>query len=238
MCSRRPLGTSIAGRAPPGTSMKEVVPDLDLRWRSHASNPSLIFPNGAVAAIGSPSCRCTNPTSPASYCSPGTYTLRCTPPRTPRDQSGHQRQCAVASWRAPVGRAASRPTNHFERFIHRTGTPVTVLNPPDRSPHTQAEHGTSRRAGGKPRRGLSLQPRPPRPERGWGVSAKTGPCRAVSSEPDHARLALRPERDSPLGGRRGDAYLLAPPHCSFPSSTADHLGDSEYEDVGGAARRV
>jgi len=37
-------------------------------------NPSLILPSGAVEAIGSPSCRCTNPTSPASYCSPGTYT--------------------------------------------------------------------------------------------------------------------------------------------------------------------
>ena len=27
---------------------------------------------------------------------------------------------------APVGRAASRPTNRSERFIHRTGAPVTV----------------------------------------------------------------------------------------------------------------
>ncbi len=45
------------------------------------------------------------------------------------------------------------------------------------------------------------------------------------SEPDHARLALRPERDSPLGGRRGGAYPLAPPRCLYPSSAADHLGD-------------
>ena len=37
-------------------------------------NPSLIFPSGAVEAIGSPNCWCTNATSPASYCSPGTYT--------------------------------------------------------------------------------------------------------------------------------------------------------------------
>jgi len=44
------------------------------------------------------------------------------------------------------------------------------------------------------------------------------------SEPDHARLALRPERDSPRGGRRDGAYP-APPRCSCPSSTADHLGD-------------
>ena len=29
------------------------------------------------------------------------------------------------SW-APVGRAASRPTNRSERFIRRTGVPVTV----------------------------------------------------------------------------------------------------------------
>jgi hypothetical protein len=45
------------------------------------------------------------------------------------------------------------------------------------------------------------------------------------SKPDHVRLALRPERDSPLGGRRGDAYPFAPPRCSCRSSTADHLGD-------------
>ena len=45
------------------------------------------------------------------------------------------------------------------------------------------------------------------------------------SKLDHARLALRPERDSPLGGRRGDAYPLAPPCCSCRSSTTIHLGD-------------
>ncbi len=38
-----------------------------------------------------------------------------------------------------VGRAASRPTNRFERFIHRTGPPVTVAPlPPDRSPEPPA----------------------------------------------------------------------------------------------------
>jgi hypothetical protein len=37
-------------------------------------NQSLIFPSGAVEAIGSPSWRCTNATNPAAYCNPGTYT--------------------------------------------------------------------------------------------------------------------------------------------------------------------
>jgi hypothetical protein len=35
-------------------------------------NLSLIAASGAVEAIGSPGCRCTNATSQAGYCSPGT----------------------------------------------------------------------------------------------------------------------------------------------------------------------
>jgi hypothetical protein len=35
-------------------------------------NLSLIAASGAVEAIGRPSCRCTNATSPAGYCNPGT----------------------------------------------------------------------------------------------------------------------------------------------------------------------
>ncbi|MPZ66002.1 MAG: hypothetical protein GEU83_10950 [Pseudonocardiaceae bacterium] len=33
--------------------------------------------------------------------------LDITPPRRPRDRSGHRRRCAVTSWLAPVGRAAA-----------------------------------------------------------------------------------------------------------------------------------
>jgi hypothetical protein len=35
-------------------------------------NRSLIAASGAVEAMGKPSCWCTNATSPAGYCSPGT----------------------------------------------------------------------------------------------------------------------------------------------------------------------
>jgi len=46
------------------------------------------------------------------------------------------------SW-APVGRAASRPTKRFERFIHRTGTPVTVSAPTGALPPSRPRHGSS-----------------------------------------------------------------------------------------------
>jgi len=51
---------------------------------------------------------------------------------------------------APVGRAASWPTNRYQRFIHRTGTPGHGLNPADRSPHTQADHQHAFGHGAKP----------------------------------------------------------------------------------------
>ncbi len=46
------------------------------------------------------------------------------------------------SW-APVGRAASRPTNRSERFIHRAGPPVTVSAPTGAAHPTGPWHDSS-----------------------------------------------------------------------------------------------
>ena len=51
------------------------------RWsrakrRIAAVNASVIFPSGAVEAIGNPSWRWTYPSSPPACCSCGTYTLQ------------------------------------------------------------------------------------------------------------------------------------------------------------------
>ena len=66
----------------------------------------------------------------------------------------------------------------------------------------------------------SLQPGGPgqAPSRRPGAARSRSGRRATRrrSEPDHARLALRPERDSPLGGRRDGAYPLAPPAPLVP----------------------
>jgi hypothetical protein len=123
---------------------------------SRAKNRSAILVSHAVDAIEDQAAvartRAGRQHGAAAACRRCNTSDRCSPPQSPHAHRGH-RHCAQRSSQAPLGWAASRPTNRYGRFIYR---PVrrSWSHPSRPEPHPQGQNQhMTRRAGPSPTSG-------------------------------------------------------------------------------------